>query len=86
MYKELTKEIEQLLEKLTPQYLEQETWKLLNSSPEVDGGIGGYRLVKHFLNRPDLNDIQTVWAYQKLRPALVKLFDQIPSLYYFTGD
>ncbi len=86
MYKELAQEVDRFLKGLTPQYLENEIMKLLQTSPDMDGGIGAYRLVQHFLNRPDLNDVQTVWAYQKIRPVFKTLFEQIPSLYYFTGD
>lgn len=86
MYTELTEAVDQFLQKLTPQNLENEIWGLLNSSPDMDGGIDAYRLVRHFLKRPDLNDAQTGYAYQKIRPVFIKFFDQIPSLYYFTGD
>jgi hypothetical protein len=86
MYDELTQAIGQFLQRLTPQYLENEIWGLLHTSPDLDGGIDAYRLVRHFLKRPDLNDAQTGWAYQKIRPIFKNLFEQIPSLYYFTGD
>jgi hypothetical protein len=86
MDKELTEAVDQFLQKLTPQYLESEIWGLLHNSPDMDGGIDAYRLVRYFLKQPDLNDAQTGWAYQKIRPVFINFFDQIPSLYYFTGD
>lgn len=86
MYKELAQAVDHFLNELTPEYLENEIWGLLRNSPDMDGGIDSYRLVRHFLNRPDLNDVQTGWAYQKIRPVFKTLFEQIPSLYYFTGD
>jgi hypothetical protein len=43
-------------------------------------------LVRHLLGRPDLNNIQTVWAYQRIRPVFMEIFEQIPSLLFFTGD
>jgi len=86
MYLELEKDVNQFLQRITPQHLENEILKLLETSPDVDGGIDAYRLVRYFLNHPDLDDTQTGWAYQKIRPVFVNLFEQIPSLYYFTGD
>jgi len=86
MYKELGKEVDQFLQRLTPLYLENEILELLKTSPDMDGGIDAYRLVRYFLKNPDLDDTQTGWAYQKIRPVFINLFEQIPSLYYFTGD
>jgi hypothetical protein len=86
VYPELEKDINQFLQRITPQHLENEILKLLETSPDVDGGIDAYRLVRYFLKHPDLDDIQTGWAYQKIRPVFINLFEQIPSLYYFTGD
>jgi hypothetical protein len=79
-------EVDALLRKLTPEFLEGETWKLLRNFPDMDGGIDAFRLVRHLLDQPDLNDIQTGWAYQKIRPVFNTLFEHIPSLYFFTGD
>lgn len=86
MENELIQAVDLLLQKLTPQYLETEVQKLLHTSPDKDGGIDAYRLVRTLLNRPDLDDAQTGLAYQKIRPVFRTLFDQIPSLYFFTGD
>jgi hypothetical protein len=86
MYKELAEAVDQFLADLTPQFLEEEIWKLLRTSPEIDGGIDAYRLVRYFLKKPDLNDAQTGWAYHRIKPVFTKLFEGIPSLYYFTGE
>lgn len=86
MENELTQAVDQFLQKLTPQYLEVEVNKLLRTSPDKDGGIDAYRLVRTLLNRPDLDDTKTGVAYQKIRPVFRTLFEQIPSLYFFTGD
>jgi hypothetical protein len=86
MYKELGETVEQFLRELTPQFLEDEIWVLLRKSPGRDGGVDAYRLVRHFLGQPDLNDIQTGWAYQRIRPVFEELIEHIPSLYYFSGD
>jgi hypothetical protein len=86
MYKELTKSVEMFLQNLTPKFLEKEIWKLLRTSPDRDGGIDAYRLVRHFLRSPGMDDIQTTWAYQRIRPVFEEMFEDIPSLYFFTGD
>jgi hypothetical protein len=86
MYKELNDVVEEFLQGLTSENLEKETWQLLRSSPDPDGGIDSYRLIRYFLHKPDLNNSQTGWAYQRIRPTLIQLYDQIPSLYFFTGD
>ena len=86
MYSELAESVEQFLAKITPQTLEGEIWKLLRTAPDADGGIDAYRLVRHLLGRPDLNNIQTGWAYQRIRPVFMDIFEQIPSLVFFTGD
>lgn len=78
--------VDDFIQHLTPEYLEKETWNLLRTFPDKDGGIDGYRLVRHLLKDPNLDDIQTGWAYLQFRPVFRNLFDQIPSLYYFTGD
>jgi hypothetical protein len=31
-------------------------------------------------------DVEAVWAYDQLKPAFRRAFEQIPSLYYFEGD
>lgn len=86
MYKELAESVEKFLQNLTPQSLEFEIWALLRKSPDRDGGIDAYRLVRHFLGQPNLNDVQTGWAYQRIRPVFEEMIEQIPSLYFFTGD
>lgn len=83
---DLDKKVDQFLKELTPQFLENEILGMLQTSPDLDGGIDAYRLVRHLLKQPNLNDTQTGWAYQKIRPFFINLFDQIPSLYYFSGD
>jgi len=86
MYKELGDLVEKFLNNLSVDSLEKETWGLLKSSPDPDGGIDSYRLIRYLLNQPGLNDIQTGWAYQRIRPTLIQLYGQIPTLYFFTGD
>ena len=86
MYKELARSIETFLQNLTPAFLEKEIWGLLRTSPDRDGGIDAYRLVRHFLGKPDLDDVKTTWAYQRIRPVFEEMLEGIPSLYYFTGD
>lgn len=83
---ELAQAVDQFLQELTPRFMENEIRGLLKTTPDLDGGIDAYRLVRYFLKRPDLDDAQTGWAYQKIRPVFINLFEQIPSLYYFTGD
>ena len=86
MYKELSQQVENFLKDLTPSFLETEIWHLLRTKPGPDGGIDLYRLVRHFLNRPDLNDVQTGWAYQRMKPVLLDLIREIPSLHFYEGD
>lgn len=86
MYKELAEAVDKFLQDLTPESLEKDIWELIRKSPDPDGGIDAYRLIRHFLGQPGLNNIQTGWAYQRIRPVFKQLFEHIPSLYYFTGD
>jgi hypothetical protein len=85
-YKELGQQVEALLQKLTPAFLESNVQTLLRAGEEVGGGVNASRLVKHLLGKPNMQDIQTNWAYQRLKPTFRAAFDQIPSLYYFEGD
>jgi hypothetical protein len=85
-YKELQQHVEELLPRLTPVLVAKAVRALLHQGEDVGGGINATRLVKHLLGSPQLNDAQTVWAYDHLKPTLRIAFEQIPSLYYFEGD
>lgn len=85
-YKELGQQIEEIQSQLTPAFIEDTVRTLLRQGEDVGGGINAIRLVKHLLGNPQMRDIEAVWAYDRLKPALRSAFEQIPSLYYFEGD
>jgi hypothetical protein len=85
-YKELGQQVEALRAKLIPSFLESAVRELLRQGEDVGGGINAVRLVKHLLENPQLRDVEAVWAYDRLKPALRAALAQIPSLYYFEGD
>ena len=85
-YKELRQQVEELLPRLTPAFVETEVRALLRQGEDVGGGVNATRLVKYLLGNPQLNDVQTIWAYDRLKPTLRIAFEQIPSLLYFEGD
>jgi hypothetical protein len=85
-YKDLGQQVETLLPKLTPSLVEDAVRALLRQGEDVGGGINAIRLVKHLLEIPQLRDVEAVWAYDRLKPALRVALEQIPSIYYFEGD
>jgi hypothetical protein len=85
-YKELRQRVQDLQTRLTPAFVEDQARVLLRQGEDVGGGVNAIRLVKHLLGNPQLRDVEAVWAYDRLKPALQAAFEQIPSLYYFEGD
>ena len=85
-YRELRQQIEELQVQLTPAFVEKATRALLRQGEDVGGGVNAMRLVKHLLGNPQLSDVEGVWAYDRLKPALRSAFEQVPSLYFFEGD
>jgi len=85
-YRELRERVEQLLAGLTPATLEREVRVLLAEGEDAGGGVNAFRLVKRLLGSPNLSDVETVWAYDQLKPLFRRAFEQIPTLYYFAGD
>jgi hypothetical protein len=85
-YKELRQQIEELQPRLTPAFVEEEVGVLLRQGEDVGGGVNAIRLVKLLLGNPRLRDVEVIWAYDRLKPALRAAFEQIPSLYFFEGD
>ena len=85
-YEELRQQTEELEPQLNPAFVEKAVRALMRQGEDVGGGINATRLVRHLLGNPQLNDAQTVWAYDRLKPTLRIAFEQIPSLFYFEGD
>ena len=85
-YKELREQVKDLQPRLTPAFVEDQVRALLRQGEDVGGGVNAIRLVKHLLSNPQVRDVEAVWAYDRLKPALQAAFEQIPSLYYFEGD
>ena len=85
-YSDLGQQVKALQAKLTPAFLESAVRTLLRQGEDVGGGINAVRLVKHLLESPQLRDVEAVWAYDRLKPALRAALAQILSLYYFEGD
>jgi len=85
-YKELQQKVEELGTQLTPDFVQDAVRALLRQGEDVGGGINAIRMVKYLLGNPQLRDVETTWAYERLKPALRSVFEQIPSLYFFEGD
>jgi hypothetical protein len=85
-YKDLGQQVEALGKKLTPAFVENAVRALLRQGEDVGGGINAVRLVKHLLENPQLRDVEAVWAYDRLKPALRAALAQVPALYYFESD
>ena len=85
-YKDLGRQVEALQAKLTSSFVEGAVRALLRQGEDVGGGINAVRLVKHLLENPQLRDVEAVWAYDRLKPALRAALAQVPALYYFEGD
>ena len=84
---ELIKKIDQLLAKLTPDYIKAKYQELLKKEgEELGGGINAKHFVQHLLGIPEMRDTELMWAYDRIKHALYELLEQIPSLYYFDGD
>ena len=85
-YKELQQKVEELGTQLTPDFVQDIVRVLLRQGEDIGGGINAIRMVKYLLGKPQLRDVETTWAYERLKPALRSVFEQIPSLYFFEGD
>ena len=85
-YKELGQEVEALRERLTPPFVSANVQQLLHQGEDLGGGVSALRLVKHMLGAPDSRDVESVWAYERLKAALRLAVEQVPSLYFFEGD
>jgi hypothetical protein len=85
-YKALRRRVEDIQPRLTPAFVENTVQALLRQGEDVGGGVNMHRLVKHLLDEPQMRDVEAVWAYDRLKPAFRRAFEQIPSLYYFEGD
>jgi hypothetical protein len=72
--------------RLTAAALQAACQNLMREGEDIGGGVNALRLVKHLLDSPQLSDVEALWAYGRLKPALRDTFQQIPSLYYFEGD
>lgn len=85
-YQELQFPIQDLIPRLTTIIIEKEARTLLRWGEDVGGGVNALRFVRHLLGKPNLRDVEASWAYDRLKPVLRTVFNQIPSLYYFEGD
>lgn len=85
-YRELRRQIDDLVQRLTTTFVEKEVRALLRQGEDVGGGVNAVRFVRHLLGKPELRDVEASRAYDQLKSALRTTFDQIPSLYYFEGD
>jgi asparagine synthetase A len=83
---ELKVQVAETIARLTPMLVQDAVHALLHQGADVGGGVNASRLVKYLLDQPQLTDVQTVWAYKRLKPALRSAFEHIPSLYFFEGD
>ena len=85
-YKELRERVESLKPRLTPVFVEEAVRSLMREGEDVGGGVNAIRLGKHWFGESPLRDVELVWVYDHLKPALRAALAQVPSLYYFEGD
>jgi hypothetical protein len=85
-YKALREKVESLKPLLTPAFVEEAVRSLMRQGEDVGGGVNAMRLVKHWLGESPLRDVEIVWVYDHLKPALRAALAQVPSLDYFEGD
>ena len=85
-YKELQQKVEELGAQLTPDFVQDTVRALLRQGEDIGGGVNAIRMVKYLLGQPQLRDVETTWAYERLKPVLRSAFEQIPALYFFEGD
>ena len=78
--------VQLLQDRMTPDYVRSQVHELLRQGEDVGGGVNAFRLIKHMLGDLTLRDEQITWAYERLKPALGRALEQVPSLYYFEGD
>jgi hypothetical protein len=85
-YKALREQVEALKPLLTPAFVEEAVRSLMRQGEDLGGGVNAMRLVKHWLGESPLRDVEIVWVYDHLKPALRAALAQVPSLDYFEGD
>jgi len=84
---ELQESIERLSASISPELVKRSMDRLLaEEGEELGGGINAMRLVRYLLGEPELTDAQLVWAYDSVKSSLGDCIEQVPSLYYFSGD
>ena len=85
-YRELEQKVEDLRDRLTPMFVEDNVRTLLRQGEDVGGGVNAIRLVKHVLGNPQMRDVEATWAYDRLKPSLRSALQHVPSLFFFEGD
>lgn len=83
---QLEQTIASLLDRLTPDFAEAEVRALLRQGEDVGGGVNAFRLIRHWLGALAGDDTSVRRVYERIRPALSRALEQVPSLYYFQGD
>lgn len=71
---------------LTPALLERTVRELLRQGAGQAQGVGALRMVVHLLGEPALRGQEIAWAYARLKPALIAVVEQIPSLRFLDGE
>lgn len=85
-HKGLRERVESLKPRLTPAFVEETARSLMRQAEDVGGGVNAMRLVKHWLGESPLRDVELVWVYDHLKPALRAALAEVPSLCYVEGD
>ena len=79
--------VERLRASLTPEMVARGMDLLLRQEgEELGGGINAMRLVRYLLGEPELADAEMVSAYDRVKDVLEVSLEQVPWLYYFSGD
>ena len=84
--KELRERAARLESELTPVWAERMVRELLRQRTDPAQGVGALGLVMHLLGEPALRGQEIAWAYARLKPALIAVFEQIPSLRFLDGQ
>lgn len=84
---ELQESIERLKASISPELVKRSMDRLLAmEGEELGGGVNAMHLVRYLLGEPELTDAQLVWACDSVKSGLGDCIEQVPSLYYFSGD
>ena len=82
--RELMQQVTSIEGELTPVFVERTVWEFFRGI-ERRRGVGALRFILHLLGDLAQRSEEIVWAYARLKPALMAAMEQIPSLHFLDG-